>query len=163
LKFAARGGIVDGATLFGGNVVAGEAGKEAIIPLENHTEWLDLVAGRIADILANVRQSADYSTIGDKLGGVSDAIYALGDKLQTLSMPVMATGTVVPPKTLWDESEVSDLITALKGLLTTSGTKSGGDATYHFIATLDGRVLFKEIINEAKLQQARTGRNPFDL
>jgi hypothetical protein len=163
LKFAARGGIVDGATLFGGNVVAGEAGKEAIIPLENHTEWLDLVAGRIADILANVRQNADYSTIGDKLGGVSDAIYAMGDKIQTLSMPVMATGTVVPPKTLWDESEVSDLITALKGLLTTSGTKSGGDATYHFIATLDGRVLFKEIINEAKLQQARTGRNPFDL
>jgi hypothetical protein len=163
LKFAARGGIVDGATLFGGNVVAGEAGKEAIIPLENHTEWIDLVAGRIADILANVRQSADYSTIGDKLGGVSDAIYALGDKIQTLSMPVMATGTVVPPKTLWDESEMSDLITALKGLVTTSGTKSGGDATYHFIATLDGRVLFKEIINEAKLQQARTGRNPFDL
>ena len=51
LKFAARGGIVDAATLFGGNIVAGEAGKEAIIPLENHTEWLDKVADRIVQRL----------------------------------------------------------------------------------------------------------------
>ena len=47
LRFAARGGIVDSATLFG-NTVMGEAGKEAIIPLENHTEWLDKVADRVA-------------------------------------------------------------------------------------------------------------------
>lgn len=47
LSFAARGGIVESATLFG-NTVVGEAGKEAIIPLENHTEWLDMVAERLS-------------------------------------------------------------------------------------------------------------------
>lgn len=47
LRFAARGGIVNGATLLG-NTVVGEAGREAIVPLENHTEWLDLVAERVA-------------------------------------------------------------------------------------------------------------------
>ena len=36
----AKGGIVDGATTF----IAGENGKEAIIPLENNTEWIDKLA-----------------------------------------------------------------------------------------------------------------------
>ena len=39
----ARGGIVDGATTF----IAGEHGKEAVIPLEHNTEWLDKVAKRL--------------------------------------------------------------------------------------------------------------------
>ncbi len=48
LQFAARGGVVNGATLFGSTVV-GEAGREAaIVPLEHNTEWLDLVAERVA-------------------------------------------------------------------------------------------------------------------
>lgn len=47
IRFAARGGIVNAATLLG-NTVVGEAGREAIIPLENHTEWVDMVARRLA-------------------------------------------------------------------------------------------------------------------
>lgn len=47
LQFAARGGVVDRATLFG-NTVVGEAGREAIVPLEHNTEWLELVAERVA-------------------------------------------------------------------------------------------------------------------
>lgn len=39
----ARGGIVDEATTF----IAGEHGKEAVIPLENNTEWLDKMASRV--------------------------------------------------------------------------------------------------------------------
>lgn len=50
LRFAARGGIVDRATLLG-NTVAGEDGAEAIIPLERHTEWIDRVADRLASRL----------------------------------------------------------------------------------------------------------------
>ena len=40
----ATGGIVTGSTL--ANI--GEAGKEAVLPLENNTEWMDLLADRIA-------------------------------------------------------------------------------------------------------------------
>ena len=40
VEWYARGGIVDGATLIG----AGEQGKEAIVPLERHTEWIHMVA-----------------------------------------------------------------------------------------------------------------------
>ena len=40
----ARGGIIDSATL----AVVGEQGKEAVVPLENNTEWLDELAKRLA-------------------------------------------------------------------------------------------------------------------
>lgn len=39
----AEGGIVDSATL----AVIGEQGKEAVVPLENNTEWLDKIADRL--------------------------------------------------------------------------------------------------------------------
>lgn len=40
----AKGGVVDSATI----AMFGEAGKEAVIPLENNTEWMDILADRIA-------------------------------------------------------------------------------------------------------------------
>jgi phage-related protein len=40
----ATGGIVDSATL----AMIGERGKEAVLPLENNTEWMDKLADRIA-------------------------------------------------------------------------------------------------------------------
>ena len=39
----ATGGVVDGATL----AMVGERGKEAVVPLENNTEWMDLLAERL--------------------------------------------------------------------------------------------------------------------
>lgn len=44
----AKGGIVDGAT----PLIAGEAGKEAIVPLENNTGWIDSIAAKVAEILS---------------------------------------------------------------------------------------------------------------
>ena len=40
----AKGGIVDAATI----AMIGEQGKEAVVPLENNTEWMDKLADRIA-------------------------------------------------------------------------------------------------------------------
>ena len=50
VEWYARGGIVDGATLIG----AGEQGKEAIIPLERHTEWIHMVAVQLKEELAKL-------------------------------------------------------------------------------------------------------------
>lgn len=44
LAFAARGGVFDDPTL----TVLGEAGREAVVPLENNTGWMDVLARRIA-------------------------------------------------------------------------------------------------------------------
>ena len=45
VSWAAKGGVLDGATLIG----AGEAGKEALLPLERNTGWMDTLAGRVND------------------------------------------------------------------------------------------------------------------
>lgn len=44
----ATGGIVDGAT----PLIAGEAGREAILPLENNTGWMDSLASRMGEIIS---------------------------------------------------------------------------------------------------------------
>ncbi|MCD8368430.1 MAG: hypothetical protein LUC48_10485 [Clostridiales bacterium] len=44
LAFAARGGVFDSPTL----TLLGEAGREAVVPLENNTGWMDTLARRIA-------------------------------------------------------------------------------------------------------------------
>lgn len=45
------GGILEGAQLFGmmGNTMlgGGEAGREAVLPLETHTEWMDILAHKV--------------------------------------------------------------------------------------------------------------------
>lgn len=71
----ARGGIVDGATLIG----AGEAGKEAIVPLERNTQWVTMVANELADIM--------FDRMTDKFAGLN------------MRMPAVAGGFVVPPNT----------------------------------------------------------------
>lgn len=40
----AKGGVVDSATI----AMVGEQGKEAVVPLENNTEWMDKLADRLA-------------------------------------------------------------------------------------------------------------------
>lgn len=65
----AKGGIVDTATMF----VAGEAGKEAVVPLERNTQWVTMVADGIVDRMT------------DKFAGLN------------MRMPAVAGGYVVPP------------------------------------------------------------------
>lgn len=48
----AKGGVVDQATI----AMIGEAGQEAVVPLENNTRWMDKVAARIGEIISmNIR------------------------------------------------------------------------------------------------------------
>ena len=51
----ARGGIVDAPTV----ALIGEAGREAVMPLENNTGWMDILADRIAGRMAEVTAGAD--------------------------------------------------------------------------------------------------------
>jgi len=58
VEWYARGGIVDGPTLIG----AGEAGKEAIIPLERNTGWIKKVA---EELLRELEKLAPSETLAD--------------------------------------------------------------------------------------------------
>lgn len=42
----AKGGIVDSATI----AMIGEQGKEAVVPLENNTEWIDMLAAKLGGV-----------------------------------------------------------------------------------------------------------------
>lgn len=44
----AKGGVIDRATV----AMIGEAGKEAVVPLENNTGWIDKLAARIGEIIS---------------------------------------------------------------------------------------------------------------
>ena len=57
----ATGGILDGATLLGmangRGIVGGEAGQEAVLPLESHTEWMNTLADRINERDSSARRA----------------------------------------------------------------------------------------------------------
>jgi len=51
VNWYAKGGVFDTPTLFGyagGLGGLGEAGAEAVVPLERNTEWLDKIAERLS-------------------------------------------------------------------------------------------------------------------
>lgn len=53
----AKGGIVDSATL----AVVGEAGKEAVMPLENNTGWISLLADKLASRMPVVNNDSSFA------------------------------------------------------------------------------------------------------
>ena len=84
VEWYARGGIVDGATLIG----AGEQGREAIIPLERHTEWIrrkiPVTASAMVPYAATVApapvpEAPDLSGLADT---IARAIAELGNRPQ---------------------------------------------------------------------------------
>lgn len=64
----ATGGIVTSSTL--ANI--GEAGREAVLPLENNTEWMDMLADRIGSRDINIRFEGTLSELGRILKPVID-------------------------------------------------------------------------------------------
>ena len=87
-------------------------------------------------------------------------------------IPYLAQGAVIPPNApftavLGDQKRGNN-IEAPEDLLRKivreeTGGRSTGNNTYEFIAQLNRRTIFDEIVAEAKLRQSKTGRNPFEL
>lgn len=74
----AKGGIIDKAT----TAVIGEDGSEAIVPLENNTEWLDAVAARILSGISGNSLAFGSSGIA---GGVVNNFYQTNTSPKALS------------------------------------------------------------------------------
>lgn len=89
-------------------------------------------------------------------------------------IPYLAQGAVIPPNApfmamLGDqkhgtniEAPLSTIESALDNVLNRRGGASGS-MTLHNVMQVNRHVLYDEFIEEAKLRQATTGRNPFDL
>ena len=55
VQWFAKGGILDGAQIFGGAggtlFGGGEAGREAVLPLDSNTDWMDKIADKVVAML----------------------------------------------------------------------------------------------------------------
>lgn len=67
IPYLAKGGIVDSATLS----VIGEAGKEAVIPLENNTRGLDLLATKLQSRMSTNNISSSFSGSSSNNQGIT--------------------------------------------------------------------------------------------
>lgn len=87
------------------------------------------------------------------------------------TVPYLAKGAVIPPRSeflavLGDQKQGNNIETPealLRKIVReeTGGQQSGGN--YRFTAQINRRTVFDEIIEEAKLRQNTSGRNPFEL
>lgn len=75
ISFAARGGVFRNATL----TMLGEAGTEAVVPLEHNTEWMEVMAGKLQEHMGMSGSITVPVYIGgEKLGeAVVDSINAI--------------------------------------------------------------------------------------
>lgn len=112
VSWYARGGIVDGATLIG----AGEAGKEAIIPLERNTEWITKVASELASMLF---EGKVLNHIAEEVAKIPDALDRFSVGIANIPMPAMATGSIIPPRVVisgYDNGLNNDILDRLDRL-----------------------------------------------
>lgn len=110
------------------------------------------------DIPRWLQKLTGYSSIGFNVGYWSAP-----------RVPYLAQGAVIPPNkefmaVLGDQKNGNN-IEAPESLIRRivreeSGNGNGG--TYNFTAQINRRTLFKEVIEEAKVQKIVTGRNPFE-
>ena len=90
---------------------------------------------------------------------------------QNVHAPAIATGSILPPQAFYDNRDIKALTDEISGLkrqiqsLTsiTNTSIASGNSEYRFTAVVGRKVLFDEVIAEARLQQQITNNNPFDL
>lgn len=92
VRWNANGAILDGARIFGavGNTLlgGGEAGREALLPLDRNTEWMDTVAERVRETMKSADTSsgsvsrilAKLDEIEARLAGIEDDTRRQADK-----------------------------------------------------------------------------------
>ena len=93
IPYLARGGIIDSPTL----AMVGEAGKEAVMPLENNTGWIDLLADKLAQRLGGLNTGGTSNSSTDRaveiviqLGGYEFARFVI-DSINKLQRQVGKT------------------------------------------------------------------------
>lgn len=93
-------------------------------------------------------------------------------KMSAPKIPYLATGAVIPPNApfmavLGDQKQGTNIETpeALlrKIIREENANQRGTGGTYTFVGQINRRIVFEEVIAEAKVMQMITGKNPFEL
>lgn len=88
--------------------------------------------------------------------------------LKLNNIPYLAQGGVIPANreflaVLGDQKHGNNIEAPESLIRQIVREESGGNGTYTFIAQLDGRTIFKEVIDQGKLSRRMTGKNAFAL
>ncbi len=130
VEWYARGGIVDGPTLIG----AGEAGKEAIIPLERNTGWIKKVA---EELLRELEKLAPSETLAE---------FVLPDAAKGALTPPAAAAAAAP----LDLSSLADTIA--DAIASLGSQTSGSDPIIRVY--LDGKQL-TDVVTKYQRRESR--------
>ena len=125
----------------------------------------DVVRAPINGIISRVNQA--IGAINNLIRGVNRIPHV---NIPTIGrIPHLASGAVIPPNqeflAMLGDQKSGNNIEAPEGLIRKIVREESGkgNGSYTFVAQLDRKVLFKETISEAKLQQIQGGNNPFEL
>lgn len=138
VNWYARGGIFDRASLIG----VGEAGKEAVVPLERNTEWMRVVAD-------GLMQRIEQSNFADQLARA----------IATTPMPAMASGSVVPPNAVQYSYGYENIADAVRrgmadAMASISGGNSGGGS---WTININGREFMRATYSDFKAVENEYG------
>ena len=114
LPVLAKGGIVKNATNFG-NFIAGEAGTEAVLPLERNLGWMDVFAERV---VRYVERNLHFSGLAgpiaqglkeglDGVENIFDGITNAITKVGNFTVPSVVQGALVPAQVRISDSEIA--------------------------------------------------------
>jgi phage-related minor tail protein len=92
----AKGAILNGAQLFGmtGNTLlgGGEAGREAVLPLESNTGWMDKIADKVVSRMGSSEGEQTINvtvTLDRQVVGKTVVKYINGERNRTGKSPVL--------------------------------------------------------------------------
>ena len=139
----ATGGVVNGPTLG----MIGEAGKEAVVPLKNNTEWTGIVARLITQHMGNLRDVTPRIASGCVVNQAA------------LTMAGAAVGremaSAITKETAWMDTLANKLAAKLD-----ERTTAPNGQTITVQCVLDGQVVASNTVRHINQQARATGQNP---
>ena len=138
VSWYARGGIFDNPSLIG----VGEAGAEAVVPLEN-TKWMDVVADNILERMTS-----------------QSFVDRLAEAFTSVPLPSMADGSVVPPRLISDGfGEIgSDILRKIDALTERLDALASRDFVGYSSIELDRRKIGEAVTRYQREQNIVGGR-----
>lgn len=139
----ATGGVVNGPTLG----MIGEAGKEAVVPLKNNTEWTGIVARLITQHMGDLRDVTPRIASGCVVNQAALAMAGAAVGREMVS--------AITKETAWMDTLANKLAAKLD-----ERTTAPNGQTITVQCVLDGQVVASNTVRHINQQARATGQNP---